>query len=993
MAYSATLQASGGTPLYSWSVASGSLPAGMSLSKSGTLSGTPTNTGTNAFAVSVTDSASPAHTATANMSMTVAPPSLAIASATLPSGQVGAAYSATLSASGGTPAYTWSISSGSLPAGLTLTSSGLLSGTPTASGSATFTLLVTDSGAPAQSAEQTFTLTIAPQALAIVSTSLPAGKVGQAYSGALSASGGTPGYSWSISSGSIPSGLALSSSGLLSGTPTAGGTFGFTATVTDSGSPAQTRSASMSLAVQVSATPDVVPASSSFTPPTANACTSSYDQFYSTEPGVYAYWALCEQGSPMQIYDYVGTWDLTSTSQAWGSGTVSGGAPGPTPDGETAAFVTSSSSSITNQDIPLNARQGTLATWVSGDALGYPLTPLFLQAVGGKSGVSIGMETVQKQLCLDGAFVNAAGTSTMIQNCGYTPQQWYRVVLTWQAGSLSLYVNGSIVASGTYSGTLDDAVFYYRLFPACCAINSQMSIAKAAISNQAWSAADVASDASPGLPPVPSGGVYVSNESLGTIHKDVLGYSDSNQDISTSAKVSALQTALTAGGMTSLRYANSYGGITADLEDWQTGEYCPGQAGVAAVSGYNTTTDNNLDNYMTQVAGPLKLDTVFTVNYGTNAPYCDAGGDPIINGADLVTYANVTHSYGIKHWEIGNEQFSSTTEADFHPNPNTGASYSTYEPAFYSAMKAVDPTIQIAVPASLSNYGWAANFTLPVLAGASYDAIVFHNYPVHDPVTDGNTLYIDRVASNLGRTRGELLALQTALLSQGKDPGAIWVTEWDDEVGGDKWSKQTMGAVVPLFATMELAEYMQAGVQVATWWVQGRTDVCSTLNYDSGGESAYSWWECGNTALAYTGAVSGVGEMQVGLQPGQLTPAGRAFQILSQSGFVAEGEHMLRTYSDPVGAPWLMSYAATHGASYALILINRDRDASHVVPVRLSGASSGSSATQWTYGRAQYDYSQSGNWAVGPVQQTISGWSGALQVTLPPWSVNVIVLQ
>ena len=352
----------------------------------------------------------------------------------------------------------------------------------------------------------------------------------------------------------------------------------------------------------------------------------------------------------------------------------------------------------------------------------------------------------------------------------------------------------------------------------------------------------------------------------------------------------------------------------------------------------------------------------------------------MINGANLVNYTNVQHNYDIKRWEIGNEQYSGTTEPDFHPNPNTGTSYGTYEPAFYAAMKAVDPTIQISVPVSMATYDWATKFTLPVLSNANYDAVSFHSYMMRDPITDGQTLYSDRVSSNVSRVKGELLGLQTTLLSRGKNPDAIWITEWNGEVLGDKWSKQTAGAVSPLFAAMQLGEYMEAGVQVANWWEQGATDVCSTLDYDSSAESSYSWWECGSTSLAYTGAVQGVGELQVGLQPGDITPVARAFQLLSESGFVTEGEHMLRTFPDQTKSPWLASFAATHGGSYAVILINRDRDTTHTIPVALAGVTAGTSVEQWTYGRQQYDATRFGDWTKTPTSKMLGPWTGAAQV-------------
>ena len=252
--YNASLSASGGTPGYTWSIASGSLPSGLTLSSSGTISGTPTASGTSNFTATVSDNGSPAQAQSATLSITVAgaPSALTITTSSLPSGTAGKAYSTTLSASGGTPGYTWSITSGSLPSGLTLSSSGTISGAPTASGTANFTATVSDNGSPAQAKSATLSITIAgaPSALTITTSSLPSGTAGKTYSTALQASGGTPAYTWSITSGSLPAGLTLAAtSGTISGTPTASGTVSFTATVSDNGSPAQITSASVSIVV------------------------------------------------------------------------------------------------------------------------------------------------------------------------------------------------------------------------------------------------------------------------------------------------------------------------------------------------------------------------------------------------------------------------------------------------------------------------------------------------------------------------------------------------------------------------------------------------------------------------------------------------------------------------------------------------------------------------------------------------------------------------
>ena len=157
-AYSATLGATGGTTPYTWSVTSGSLPAGLSLAAStGLISGTPTGTGSSSFTVQVTDANS--QTATQALSLTVNPSQPSITTGTLPDGTENTAYSATLGATGGTTPYTWSVTSGSLPAGLSLAAStGLISGTPTGTGTNNFTVQVTD--ANSQTATQPLSITV-----------------------------------------------------------------------------------------------------------------------------------------------------------------------------------------------------------------------------------------------------------------------------------------------------------------------------------------------------------------------------------------------------------------------------------------------------------------------------------------------------------------------------------------------------------------------------------------------------------------------------------------------------------------------------------------------------------------------------------------------------------------------------------------------------------------------------------------------------------------
>lgn len=151
----------------------------------------------------------------------------------LPAGTAGLPYSQMLTASGGTPAYTFIVSAGALPSGLSLSTAGLLSGTPTTFGTFNFSIQVTD--ANSCSATVPFMLVINQSCGTILlnPTSLPLGMVGTAYNQTITASGGTPAYSFIVSSGVLPSGLSLSSGGALSGTPQFSGLFTFTVQATD----------------------------------------------------------------------------------------------------------------------------------------------------------------------------------------------------------------------------------------------------------------------------------------------------------------------------------------------------------------------------------------------------------------------------------------------------------------------------------------------------------------------------------------------------------------------------------------------------------------------------------------------------------------------------------------------------------------------------------------------------------------------------------------
>jgi hypothetical protein len=199
----------------------------------------------------------------ANTGAAVPPATLTILSSSLPDAVTGSLYNSQVSLFGGIAPYSVTVTNGSLPGGLSINNTGSITGIPSAAGTFTFTVQVTDSAPQPEISTQTLSIRVGAP-LIITNATLPAAGVSVPYSASLVATGGFGNETWSLASGALPTGLSLSTAGVISGTtPATGGAFTFTVKVTDSSclnsvSSCQPQTASQTFTIIIDSTPPVI---------------------------------------------------------------------------------------------------------------------------------------------------------------------------------------------------------------------------------------------------------------------------------------------------------------------------------------------------------------------------------------------------------------------------------------------------------------------------------------------------------------------------------------------------------------------------------------------------------------------------------------------------------------------------------------------------------------------------------------------------------------
>jgi hypothetical protein len=255
---STAVTATGGTGAIAWSATG--LPAGLGINAgTGVISGTPTAAGTTTgIIVTATDTTGATATRAYSVTINAAP---SIMTNSLPNGTTTVAYSATLAGSGGTTPYTWSATG--LPAGLAISTGGVISGTPTAAGN--FSVSVTLTDASGATAVKPLSISVSQVLLITGPATLPAWTVNRGYpvgaTTTVAASGGTAAYTWSATG--LPAGLTINSgTGAITGLPTAAGTFTVVVTVKDSA--AQQATTTKTYTLVINAAPAITTTNTSF---------------------------------------------------------------------------------------------------------------------------------------------------------------------------------------------------------------------------------------------------------------------------------------------------------------------------------------------------------------------------------------------------------------------------------------------------------------------------------------------------------------------------------------------------------------------------------------------------------------------------------------------------------------------------------------------------------------------------------------------------------
>ena len=922
-AYSATIVAINGTQPYSFTVTMGALPTGLALSTGGVISGTPTTSGLVGFTVTVADATGAKATASFGLTVNVGAAVLGITTASLPAGTVGVAYSGQLAAANGSAPYSYAVTAGALPLGLTMSAGGAITGSPTTAGPVSFTVTVTDAAAHTANASFTVTIAAGVSSPVITTLSLPAGTVGTPYSLQLTVAGGTAPYSFAQTGGAIPNGLTLSTGGLLSGTPVGVVATSLTITVTDANG--KTGSASLLISVLVAGSSVVV---TPMTLPSGQAGVA-YSAQFTASGGTGPYTFSVTGSTPAGLA-------FTTAGALFGSAITPG-----TSNFTVTATDANNQRGSANFSIVINPGAPytvTITTTALPTAL---LSTNYTQQIGIEYGTAPYTVTVIGGSLPNGLSISSSG---LITGVATTAGKFY---FTMQVTDASSPVE---TTSATFE--LDAATVSATVLVDASAVLTTVPTNFYGLHTSVYDTSLSDSGVLPGLLAdtgittlrYPGGGYsdnyhwaqfsitpfYSSTSPACYIQAD--GYMASDGDFGTFArllKASGTQGMITVNYGTSV--ADALGSKTTGTDGQhdcsEPNTYGQPQEAAAWVAYANGSASN------TQVIG---LDSTGfdwkTVGYW--AALRAASPLPVDDGYNFLRLG-FTAPLAIPYWEIGNEMYyngwstnhnaetdnhapyiypAGYTPGGFNSRDQLAAlsptAYGTNAVAFIQAMKAVDPTIQIGVdfsaPISTDPIPetWNPQLAQAVCAGANIDFAIMHYYP--------GTYLAVQPAELLSRPQADIPNVYADIegdLAQycPANASAIQVFLTETSPNGPLAS----GFPAPVVGLFTLNDYLTAM----------RTGVANI-----------EWLEMHNGTYLTESEVEG--------------PSFYGIELAHL--MAAPGDKVLSTNTS---SPMVVSWASLKAnGSKGVVLLNADGSNPAVVQVTVSGATVGSFATEYSYG-------------------------------------------
>ena len=416
------------------------------------------------------------------------------------------------------------------------------------------------------------------------------------------------------------------------------------------------------------------------------------------------------------------------------------------------------------------------------------------------------------------------------------------------------------------------------------------------------------------------------------------------------------------GGFKAFRFP---GGSLSDTYNWKT----------------NTTGSNtwqwavNFDTFASVAVPQTQGQCFITANYGTGTP---------AEAAAWVKYSNVTKKYGFKYWEIGNEVYG-TWETDSHSLPNDPATYATQFAQYYTAMKAVDPTIQIGAVASAGedsyvNYknefvtnprtkakhsGWTP-VMLATMANlhVTPDFVIYHRYPEYDVDCDftlltGNSGWVTDFSDLRQQLKDYLGATNTKT--------QIMCTENNADAGTA--GKQLCSLVNALYIADSFGTILQTEANSYMFWDLFNGQQTNPAD----GPWLYGWRPYGDEGMISTDLT-------------QLYPSYYAEQMLNR--FATTGDTVVSSTS----SYGLLTVYATQrsNGTVRVMVVNKNAEASIPATLSFTGFTPATNASEYFYGIPQDTAASKGQ--SQPIQvSTVSHVQASTAFTFPAYSITVFV--